>query len=423
MLKYALDFVSDILVFGLCFYFFRAMYSLKKTKPIILFSAAGCVFLKILISFLQIPFLNTVSSIVLLLIFINLLFRFESKTYLVYFFFFYVSMFISEICQTVIFSVLNRITLEKILEDNIYLIQRNVLIWILSICITNIFKLLFVKRKIGHVRVHEILFYTYLVLFELIVFMIFEYFSKSKSSGWVSLIIILGFLVIDIYLIFIFYDKEKLLKNEYSFQLMKQQEKYYLEMYQRMERKYEESASFAHDVNKHIRTLEGLISDRTDDKTIEYLHKMQKSVQCFRPAIKSRNKVLDVILNSMFEECESQNIELFLDINSVSIDFMENIDITTIFVNLLENAKTACMMFPCEQRRISLVMKEKMGYVFFRIQNPCAMNSETDFDFKCYGIGLNNVSKALEYYEGVMSISTKDSLFEVSVSIPIPQSE
>lgn len=148
MLKYALDFVSDILVFGLCFYFFRAMYSLKKTKPIILFSAAGCVFLKILISFLQIPFLNTVSSIVLLLIFINLLFRFESKTYLVYFFFFYVSMFISEICQTVIFSVLNRITLEKILEDNIYLIQRNVLIWILSICITNIFKLLFVNPKV-----------------------------------------------------------------------------------------------------------------------------------------------------------------------------------------------------------------------------------------------------------------------------------
>ena len=35
----------------------------------------------------------------------------------------------------------------------------------------------------------------------------------------------------------------------------------------------------------------------------------------------------------------------------------------------------------------------------------------------------NNVSKTLEYYEGVMSINTKDSSFEVSVSIPIQKSE
>ena len=105
--------------------------------------------------------------------------------------------------------------------------------------------------------------------------------------------------------------------------------------------------------------------------------------------------------------------------------FISDMDITTIFSNLLDNAVDACMEIENAPRTIEIVLCQKMGLIALRITNTCA-HTRTELLKKRHstkknhtGIGLSNVQKTVEKYEGVVSVKTKREIFQVSVTLPI----
>lgn len=107
------------------------------------------------------------------------------------------------------------------------------------------------------------------------------------------------------------------------------------------------------------------------------------------------------------------------------MEFLSDMDTTTIFSNLLDNAIDACMELDRSVKRIEVVLCQKMGLLALRMTNTCQAAADlsprqwhsTKKDHM--GIGLSNVRKTVEKYHGVVSVRTKEELFQVSVTIPI----
>ena len=69
------------------------------------------------------------------------------------------------------------------------------------------------------------------------------------------------------------------------------------------------------------------------------------------------------------------------------------------------------------QRKIKVIIRAQMGLIVIKIINSCkdSVLIKTDFGYTTKenhsGIGLSNVRKAVEKYEGIMKINQKDNLF------------
>lgn len=113
-----------------------------------------------------------------------------------------------------------------------------------------------------------------------------------------------------------------------------------------------------------------------------------------------------------------------MGIEDFSMSFISDMDITTIFSNLLDNAVDACMEIENAPKTIQIVLCQKMGLIALRITNS-RIYTETELPQKLHsikknhtGIGLSNVQKTVEKYEGVVSVKTKQEIFQVSVTLP-----
>lgn len=74
------------------------------------------------------------------------------------------------------------------------------------------------------------------------------------------------------------------------------------------------------------------------------------------------------------------------------------------------------------QRKIHVVLRMQMGLIVLRITNSCKETESKEFHFhhstkiNHYGIGLSNVKKAVEKYDGVFSIQQDINQFCASVT-------
>ena len=89
-----------------------------------------------------------------------------------------------------------------------------------------------------------------------------------------------------------------------------------------------------------------------------------------------------------------------------------------------DNAVDACMEIEDAPRTIQIVLCQKMGLIALRITNTFVytgaelLQKKRSTKRNHMGIGLSNVQKTVEKYEGVVSVKTKREIFQVSVTLP-----
>lgn len=155
-------------------------------------------------------------------------------------------------------------------------------------------------------------------------------------------------------------------KKELRFRLamMEQQEQLQFEYYQMEKGKYEKSLSILHDVSKHIRSIE-----------------------------------------TLYHAGEKLGISFQCDLKNVELGFMDSIDVTTLFGNLLENAMEACGQ--CTgQRRILLKIKNRYDMLAIHVENTvkhevCLIEGKPVHPGQhSTGIGTLNIIHCVEKYGG-----------------------
>lgn len=181
--------------------------------------------------------------------------------------------------------------------------------------------------------------------------------------------------------------------------------------------------SIYHDMKNHLLLLETKSgSDREAKKMIETL---QKQVAEYENYYHTGNTFLDVIIRDKARKAQTYNIDFSAMLHFEEGNFIEPLDISTIFGNALDNAIEASLKLPQEQRLVTVKTNRVRDMLSIVIENNFQADSESigksskEEDF-LHGFGIKNIKKSVEKYGGQCVINADKELFSLKIIIPIP---
>ena len=181
-----------------------------------------------------------------------------------------------------------------------------------------------------------------------------------------------------------------------------------------------------HDIKHQI----AVVRAETDPaKQSAYLAEMEHGIKAYEAQNKTGNQVLDTVLMTKSLQCSEQNIQLTCVADGALLDFMEVMDICTVFGNALDNAIESVLKLDAVKKRlIRVALYSQNNFVIIRIENyfeselrmedglPATTKSEKGY----HGFGLKSIRYTAEKYSGSLTIRTEDDWFVLRVLIPIP---
>ncbi len=108
----------------------------------------------------------------------------------------------------------------------------------------------------------------------------------------------------------------------------------------------------------------------------------------------------------------------------VSLEFMDDLDVTAIFANLWDNAIEACRKVS-DSKYINIQIGKLNNFIFISMENSC--NGKLIPNGKYFestkmaheGIGISSIKKSVEKYNGFFSTKSDGNIFKSEISIPI----
>lgn len=180
-----------------------------------------------------------------------------------------------------------------------------------------------------------------------------------------------------------------------------------------------------HDL-KHQITL--LKAEAGSGKSIEYLEQMEKEIKIYEAQNKTGNKVLDAVLTSKTLYCQNKGIVLTSVAEGEALNFMNDMDISALFGNILDNAiESAEKNSDKEKRLIHLSVVRQQGFLRIRAENYCEENVvfkdgmpvTTKKDRKLHGYGMKSIQNTAKKYGGSVTAEMKKNWFELRILIPV----
>lgn len=324
-------------------------------------------------------------------------------------------------CITIIFNLPKNILLEN---NNSYRIIALLTSKILLIFIA------FLISRFSKLKHTQIIPYTSLMIFMLVLNFFIVYFSLhiySRESVQIEtfyiVVVSIVSIIISIISIFIIqkiissYNKEIRWKNS------EEQYKSILKYYKEYEQLNNKMSSERHDFTNHMIAIKEFAASNQNKKIIEYSNNLLENTKKMNKLLKIKNKTISALINYKSLLIEQYDIELKQFINVPESIHINDVDISIILGNALDNAIEACKK--CDKRLIDIYINYKNEHLKIEISNTKSGSSiykdnkiqTTKKDKKNHGFGLENIARAVKKYDGYFNIKDKDDLFILEIFI------
>ena len=184
-----------------------------------------------------------------------------------------------------------------------------------------------------------------------------------------------------------------------------------------------------HDLKHQIRVLR---NETDDEKRNAYLNQMEEEIRQYELQNKTGNKVLDTVLTSKSMYCAKHGISLTTVADGTLLDFMETMDICSVFGNALDNAiESVLKLAEKEKRLIHVTVSKQKQFVMISFENYFEGELEhvddtirtTKGDEWYHGYGIKSIRYTINKYDGAVNIKTENNWFEMKILLPISNSE
>lgn len=177
-----------------------------------------------------------------------------------------------------------------------------------------------------------------------------------------------------------------------------------------------------HDLKHQIAWLRG---EAPNAERTAYLDRMEADIRAFEAGSDTGNCVLDTILTAKAFQCQHQGITLTSTVDGRLVDFMDPMDLSALFGNLLDNAieHTDKLADP-EKRWIQLSVRQKNDFVVVEVGNHyegtiqfrdgLPITSKDDGSF--HGFGTKSIRETVRRYGGHVSFTADKGWFEVKAT-------
>jgi hypothetical protein len=380
---------------------------------------------------LKINILNLSFSFLSVILFNIIFFKPPSKSFLIYDAIIYVIMLIVEMITSFIIAFIINVPVDKITEKPYSFAATALMDWIIMLALAKAFVYINSEKGMNNVRSQEVIMFFGLILGEIIFFnFLIDIIAETKKRyEYEVVIILLIFLLLDLYLTYLINRISKAYKTEKDLELVTQQSTVQLNAYNKLNEKYIASRRVIHDVRKHIASLEGLITANKADEAVKYRDMLNHELNKLMPRFECDSSILTVVINNKLEAADNMKVDFKVNAEFTQMDFISNLDITAIFSNLLDNAFEACSELPEGKRKVWLSITRRNYFVFIYAENTYAnVRQDVKKVFRStkkghQGIGLSNIRSACAKYNGNFNAHTENDMFITEILIPIPDNK
>lgn len=227
-------------------------------------------------------------------------------------------------------------------------------------------------------------------------------------------------------LILIFYiPKEARLRHEYE--LMEQMIRAIDERHQISKKNVEIINRKCHDIKYQLHVL---MKSHDEIERSEYAKEINDAISVYETIYRTDNAALDFVLCERGPICKEFGIQLSCIADGEALDFMQVLDITTLFGNALDNAIESVMQEEdAEKRLINLRVARQGEMVHIHIENYCKesvvfkdglpLTTKSDKDY--HGFGIKSICHIAEKYGGFFVCRQEGNQFKMDILCPLLQ--
>jgi hypothetical protein len=245
--------------------------------------------------------------------------------------------------------------------------------------------------------------------------------DENANSGSTLIVYRLYAVLFELVLLYMIY-------NQLAKKILEEEQKVLRVINIESEKQYEKQKSLmenisikSHDLKKQINYLRNNSGEQS-----QFLDDLENTADEFFSYIDTKNHVLSVVLTEKSTICHQKDIPINIMADGEGIGFMSDIDIYTLFANILDNSIEASEKIPAEKRGIYLVVKKQEMMISIHVENYFSGDVSVfgdDFltnkkDVKEHGFGVKSIRKIVEKYDGNVMFTSGEEVFVVNILIP-----
>lgn len=296
------------------------------------------------------------------------------------------------------------------------------------------FCVLIIKKKFGKKSTEmlvdsEWLKFLFFPVFTIIIMVaMFSVFGYAETTGQIYLLFIIAFgmagmNIVEFYLINDIIEREIKLHENKIFQI---QVKNQTEMYRSISENFDSQKRKTHEYKNQIICIESLLGKKKYPELEEYVKEIYGHLDKELDAINTNNVIVNAILNTKYQEADAKGIVFVFRVNDLSQIRLKDEDVVTILSNLLNNAIEACekcddkriikLKFVNEDDMVIIAVKNTFNHQIYYENGEIKTSKITRTEE--HGIGIKNIIKVIERYNGSYIIEDSKNEFYFSIIIP-----
>ncbi|MBU5676258.1 GHKL domain-containing protein [Alkaliphilus sp. MSJ-5] len=345
-------------------------------------------------------------------------------------------MFIVELIVVNGISILFRISPKTLLHINYYKLIAVILTKATFVVAVNLGKNFFREmfNWVKQLSIYPILILIIVNLLAVFMAFIFYSYADTNNKGEIAYIIGMGIAAIVVSCIIIWIIKKMIEQQKREFLWQMREKEYenqhiYIEHIQDV---IQTLRAQRHDFNNYVSTIYGLIHLGKLEEAKKYILNLSKDVVDLNEIVNVYHPVVGAVLNMKKEKAARSKIDFNVDVDIPTKLPFDFVDLSTILGNLLDNAIEACEKIPHLSPKVDIKIYMKDIHMIIKIENSKSDKViygndklrrfvTTKVDKENHGLGLMNVRKAVNKYNGVIKIQDKGTEFLVDIALPVKE--
>lgn len=265
-----------------------------------------------------------------------------------------------------------------------------------------------------------------------------DYMAMVDSFSFGRMVALILIACVDLVSYYFYFVSAETSRMEMETRQYQKQMMMYQEWHKDIQSTRNEIYSIRHDMNNHFNALRRLCKNGEDglkpreclEEVGKYLDSIGANGGCMGCGTDSGNLMLDSVIDMKKGDALAKDIALETELYVPQSMNYDSLDLVILLGNLLDNAIEAGEKVEKEQeRKILLKIRYQMANLFLMVQNPydgrmdgqsgvlteTASLKTTKNDTGVHGIGLKNIVRIVEKYNGKIQWKAEDGVFTVDV--------
>lgn len=233
-------------------------------------------------------------------------------------------------------------------------------------------------------------------------------------------------LIINIMIFYLYDEMIKFYGEKYEKELLRQQNNAYINQFEIIQSSQNNIRRLQHDLKNHIFKIRDLANQEKKEELLAYLDSELEFIAVAKEYVHSDNDDINSILNYKIQEAKKSGASVQVCVKAPKKLGIQTFHLNVILGNLMDNAIQA--LNDSEQKQLNIDLELERGIMYITVENTYSGNviwknkrlQTTKKDKFNHGLGISNVERIVEKYNGTMEIEYDKEKFCVSVLLYNP---